>query len=158
MVGKEFSSGGNSSRASQDAAAVAKAVWTGSRNVDGSFLWYSLAYNAPLSALAGTIYSANDTYSASPFVIGSDWIRLFVLQDSERNLSTITQRQYEDVFASSRQQHNSSIGSSDADLSRFGKAGGKLLTQHGLADWLIPLQITAEYFDRVAGSPPIQST
>ncbi|KAH9212903.1 Tannase/feruloyl esterase [Leptodontidium sp. 2 PMI_412] len=154
MVGKPFSCAGNSSTISQEAATVAKAAWTGPRKGDGSFLWYGLTYDAPLSALAGTTCSSNGSCSASPFAIGSEWIRLFVLKDPSLNLSTITQQPFEDIFSSSNQQYDSIIGNRDADLSHFRKAGGKLLTWHGLADQLIPPQSTTEYYQRVASLDP----
>lgn len=36
------------------------------------------------------------------------------------------------LFHASVQQYNSIIGTSDADLSDYGEAGGKLITYHGL--------------------------
>lgn len=154
MLGTEISCSGNSHRISQEAITVAKATWTGPRNTDGSFLWYGLNYDAPLSSLANTTCSANGICTGAPFTISSDWIRLFVLKDPGFNISTITQLQFEEAFSSSNQQYNSIIGIVDPDLSQFRNAGGKMLTWHGLADNIIPPQGTANYYERVASLDP----
>ncbi|RYP14008.1 hypothetical protein DL765_006611 [Monosporascus sp. GIB2] len=53
------------------------------------------------------------------------------------------------VFKQSIQEFDSIIGTSDADLSEFRAAGGKMIIYHGAADGLIPFKQTVHYYNRV---------
>ncbi|RII22925.1 hypothetical protein CUC08_Gglean013364 [Alternaria sp. MG1] len=52
------------------------------------------------------------------------------------------------------QQYDSIIGSADPNLSDYRKAGGKIITYHGLADGLIPHKGTTDYYNRVTKLDP----
>jgi feruloyl esterase len=47
------------------------------------------------------------------------------------------------------QEFNSMIGTDDPDLSEFHDAGGKMITWHGIADPLVFVNGTLEYYERV---------
>lgn len=75
MLGSKFLCSGQPFKISQVAIAVAEAAWTGARNTDGSFLWYGLNYDAPLSTVANTTCQTNGTCAGALFIIavtGSD--------------------------------------------------------------------------------------
>ncbi|KAK6585644.1 hypothetical protein PZA11_002371 [Diplocarpon coronariae] len=138
---------------SHAAAIVAKEAWTGPTKATGERLWFGLSYDAPLTGLANTI-SRNNVTRGSPFPVSADWIRLFVKKDSSFSLTSITQRDYENIFHASNQEFTSIIGTDDPDLSQFRDAGGKIITWHGLADELIFPNGTTNYYDRVAALDP----
>ncbi|MER6347050.1 tannase/feruloyl esterase family alpha/beta hydrolase [Streptomyces sp. NPDC001595] len=76
------------------------------------------------------------------------WVKYFVTRDPARGALTV------DPLAPGRWQRRISELSAlqdvnDPDLSRFARAGGKLLVLHGTADELVSHRSTVEYFRRV---------
>ncbi|RYP41881.1 hypothetical protein DL767_000710 [Monosporascus sp. MG133] len=58
------------------------------------------------------------------------------------------------VFKQSIQEFDSTIGTSDAGLSEFRAAGGKMITYHGTVDGLIPFKQTVHYYNRALKLDP----
>ncbi|KAH7353150.1 feruloyl esterase-like protein B precursor [Pyrenochaeta sp. MPI-SDFR-AT-0127] len=146
------SSSSTTNSISKAAAAVADAAWTGARKEDGSFLWYMPGYEANLTgptSTAGTTCSPNGTCTGRPNSLSTDWIRLFVKKDSEFDVSGMSRQDFERVFRASVREFESIIGSNSPDLSEFRKAGGKMITYHGLADEIIPFRNSRHYYDAV---------
>lgn len=137
MVGKEVDCSGArfTVTISETAAKVAEAAWSGSRASDGSQLWYSHGYEANLTAAecpAQTTCSGNGTCVGVPRTTWTDWIRLFVKKDAKFNAGTMSRTAYEEAFAQGIREFDSIIGTSDPDLKNFHRAGGKMMTYHGM--------------------------
>ena len=130
-------------------AEVVRLIWQGPTTKNGQPLWYGLTKEAPLNGLALTTTSADGTAEGSPFEIASTWISFFLKQDPSFNTATITYSQFVQLFNQSVHEYSSIIGTNDPNLSPFEKAGGKMITWHGLADQLIFPQGTIDYYQRV---------
>ncbi|CAD6448972.1 25ac14c8-bfcb-417a-937f-432641856187-CDS [Sclerotinia trifoliorum] len=150
-IGKDFTcADGSSVTISEAATKVAQAAWDGPRTSEGKFLWYGINRSGNLSALAGTTCTdGNTNCTGTPFQIPVDWINLFIEKNATFPLQNITHQQFERIFHASIQQFTSIIGTSDADLSEFRDAGGKLISWHGLADQLIFPNGTSTYYEEV---------
>lgn len=147
MVGKAVTcaSTGEETTISHASAEIANLTWTGPRKPNGEFLWYGPDYQARLSAsdsptgttsdlgYASTTCSSNGTCVGAPTGLGEAWLKFFVQKDPEWNYTLIDSvDEYARLFHASVQQFDSIIGTSDADLSSYRDAGGKLITYHGL--------------------------
>lgn len=62
--------------------------------------------------------------------------------------------EYDRLFRQSINRFASVIGTADADLTDFKKAGGKLISWHGTADDLIPYKGSVDYYERVLQGDP----
>jgi hypothetical protein len=102
-------------------------------------LWYGLTKGAPFDLLAG----------AQPFEIAQTWIQYFLKQDPNFDTSTITYGQFVQLFQQSQAEYERIIGTDDPNLVPFERAGGKMITWHGLADPLIFPQGSVNYYQRV---------
>ncbi|MCO8273865.1 tannase/feruloyl esterase family alpha/beta hydrolase [Actinoplanes sp. TRM 88003] len=85
----------------------------------------------------------------TPFFVADAWVKFFVAKNPAYDLSKINYKSFHQLYASSQKQYDSVIGTNDADLSKFARAGGKLITWHGQSDQLIPTQATVRYRERV---------
>lgn len=124
-------------------ADVVRQIWQGP-TVNGRPLWYGLTKGASFDGLAGTTAGAG-----TPFEIADTWIRYFLAQQPSFNTATITYARFEQLFRQSEVEYERIIGTDDPDLAAFQRAGGKMITWHGLADQLIFPQGTVNYYQRV---------
>lgn len=155
LVGQNYTCGANETLfLSNGGAAVANATWNGSWLPTKKFGWYGLNKDANTSQIAATVEAANGTSTGSPYPISKDWIVFFLAKNSTYDTSRMTDEDYFTFFHKSRDEYASIIDTSDPDLSGFQKAGGKMLTWHGLADDLIPPRGTEDYYRRVLGENP----
>jgi len=129
-------------------AEVVRQIWQGPK-VAGLPLWYGLPKGAPLDALAGTATSATGSSVGAPFPIADAWISYFLKRQPTFDTTTITPAQFVALFVKSEIEYNRVIGTDNPDLAAFEKAGGKMITWHGLADPLIFPQGTVNYYQRV---------
>lgn len=101
-------------------------------------MWYGPWPDAVLSKGAsgvtpiGTICSVNGTCTMDPITLFQEWIRLFVLKNSTADTSHLSLAKYETIFDAAAREYDSVIGTADPDLSAFRRAGGKMITYHGL--------------------------
>ncbi|KAF9887105.1 hypothetical protein FE257_010600 [Aspergillus nanangensis] len=139
-------------------AEVVRRTWEGLRAANGSFLWYGLNPGAPLSrgasSLAHTTCTSSTNCTGTPFPISADWIKQFVLQDPSFDLTSFVPGDLDRILASSKARYNHIIGTDNPDLSAFKRAGGKMITWHGLADQLIFPKGTEQYYRRVEARDP----
>ncbi|KAJ4359301.1 hypothetical protein N0V95_002312 [Ascochyta clinopodiicola] len=150
VVGQPYTCGNTTGSISTSAAKIATATWTGATDGAGNVQWPGIALGAPLSALAGTTCDPKGkNCTGSPYTISTDWHRLFFQKDPAFDPYNYTQATWDAAFHASVQQFTSIIGTSDADLSEFKSAGGKMITWHGMADQSIPVNGTVDYYDRV---------
>jgi len=127
-------------------ATIIRKLWEGPRREDGSFLWYGLLRGADLTAL----WSSRGTpLKAQPFAITMDWFRYFLAQDPQLDGGNVTPAAYERFWDQSVEQFGAVIGTDNPDLTAFRDRGGKAIVWHGLADQLITVEGTIDYYGRV---------
>ncbi|KAF2649972.1 tannase and feruloyl esterase [Lophiostoma macrostomum CBS 122681] len=127
--------------------------------VNGRPFAYGLELGSALWAVANTtcVYGANETSvtcTRAPFNVSIEWIQNYLAKDASFNVFNLTHPDYETLFRQSIDQYSSIIGASNPDLTEFKKAGGKLITWHGLADEFIPPNGTIEYWEKVQRQDP----
>ncbi|KAF2191689.1 tannase and feruloyl esterase, partial [Zopfia rhizophila CBS 207.26] len=154
VVGKSFTCGATNKTVTAKGAAVVSRIWHGVTKKDGSFLWYPYNVGADLTQTAHTTQYLNGTRGAVPNGLGEEWLQWFVLKDPNVNLATAKYPEFEDLFYRSVQEYDSIIGTSDADLSKFKAAGGKMITWHGTQDPLIPPGSSIHYWSSVNATVP----
>jgi hypothetical protein len=152
LVGRTYNCNGVNKIFTDGAATIAEAAWEGPRSVTGSFQWYGINKDASF-AIASTSCS-DSVCTGAPFSITTDWIRLFIKKNPDFDVRTITHEQYDAILHASIIEYTSFIDTSDADLSSFRAAGGKMITWHGLVDPLIFPNGTSEYYEHVLQHDP----
>jgi hypothetical protein len=139
---------GKTTKVTEAAVTIAKATWKGATSPDGDFLWYGLEPGAAFTAVANTRCN-NGTCTGVPLGFPQQWITYLLKMDPSFDVSTVNISQFDYLFHQSVNRFDSIIGTSDPDLSYFRKAGGKLITWHGLADSLIAPGTSLDYTKRV---------
>ena len=108
---------------------------------DSGRAWYGLERGTPLTALAGGI----------PFPIAADHYKFWIKQDPAFDWKTVTEPSFFKDFVESIEKFNKVIGTDDG-LEHFRRAGGKMITYHGLFDQLIMPRGTYNCYNNVSGS------
>ncbi|MEV6375161.1 tannase/feruloyl esterase family alpha/beta hydrolase [Micromonospora musae] len=121
-------------------ADAVRKIWAGPVSPSGKKLWYGPNKGASLAALAAY---------GGPFKVADLWAQYFVTRDPSFDTTKLTYRSFAQLFRASQRQFNDVIGTDEANLRAFAKAGGKLLSWHGQTDELIPTQGTVDYRERV---------
>ncbi|KAF2470902.1 tannase and feruloyl esterase [Lindgomyces ingoldianus] len=141
------------------AAKVANATWEGIVSTTGRRLWHGLNLDADLTGDSSSSFNptglaatkcSNGTCVPVANNLGSLWLQLFVEKQPDFDLSNISHQKFVDMLHDSKQQYDSITATSDPDLSTFKRAGGKLLTFHGLADNIITPKSTEQYYREVS--------
>lgn len=121
------SSTGHTMQLSKGAAMLADAVWSGARSTQGEFLWYGLNPGANISGFG------NDGANAqAPSGVQGLWIGLFLQKLQNYNNTVIDHEDFDWLFHLGVQEYTDIIGTADPDLTKFHKAGGKLISYHGM--------------------------
>lgn len=162
VVGKEIDCRGKPSTISKGAAIVAQATWDGPRSATGEFQWYGYLRGTNISVArtpaATTCTTANRTHAqtceAAPFLMGQVWFNYWVQKHPDATIRNITHERWDDLVYASIQEYDSAYGTADPNLSRFKRAGGKMIAWHGLTDNIIPANGTVDYYDRVTALDP----
>lgn len=81
-------------------------------------------------------------------------MKYFLAFDPSFDTSNVTKIQFDRLFRESLDRYESVIGTSNTDLTYFHKAGGKLITWHGLADAGIGYKFTEHYVRQVYERDP----
>ncbi len=118
------------------AASVVNATWRGIRDAKGVQLWPGLNPGTDLAAGAAMTDCSSGTCRGVQLPISAQWLSLFVAYDPAFDLSSLSHSEFDWLAHLGRQKYNSIIGTNDADLSAFRRAGGKLVTYHGLVSSL----------------------
>ncbi|KAJ5792831.1 uncharacterized protein N7503_008809 [Penicillium pulvis] len=145
------SSTGKIMRVGKIAALVANSAWSGPRTANGDFLWYGYNRGSDISSF-GVLPGLNSSTSSDL------WFRLFVKKDPSFDSSTLSPLDYEQSFRQGVLEYAGLLNADYPDLTEFKKAGGKLISYHGMADESIPTQSSEHYYRSVSDSmPDIQS-
>ncbi|OJJ94948.1 hypothetical protein ASPACDRAFT_37114 [Aspergillus aculeatus ATCC 16872] len=126
---------------SEGAAIIADAAWSGPRTRDGKFLWYGVNPGSDISSY-GSVPGQKSTQA-------DVWFNLFVAKNASFETNKMTRAEYERAFHLASQEYTDFMDAADPDLSEFRKAGGKLITYHGMADPSIPTKDTEFYYNAV---------
>jgi hypothetical protein len=124
-------------------AATVDEIWNGPKDSYGNQAWFGLERGAPLTGLAGSNASG-----ATPFSIATDHFKYWIHQDPAFDWHTVTESSFFTDMTTSINKFEEVIGSDDP-LKDFRKAGGKMITYHGLADQLIFPRGTYHYYNQV---------
>jgi feruloyl esterase len=130
-------------------ASIMNRIWEGARTRSDDFLWYGLPQGASFAGLHDTEV-VDGRLVGKPFQYDIWWMGSWLLQDPSWDWRTITQPQFEQLFARSIAMYTGVLGTEDPDLRAFRDHGGKLLLWHGLADFGVFPQGTIDYVERVA--------
>ncbi|EIT78072.1 feruloyl esterase, putative [Aspergillus oryzae 100-8] len=131
---------------SPGAALITDAAWSGPQTADGERLWYGVNPGADISQF-GSVPGVNSSQSDM-------WFNLFVAKNASFDTIHMSPKVYEEFFHLGTQEYASTINAADPDLTAFRKAGGKLLTYHGMADESIPTKGTEFYYKSVQNKFP----
>lgn len=154
LAGEAFDCDGAPSAFSTIATQVAHAAYTGPRGPNGEFRWYGFGKDVSLHAkgtgpAALACPEAGGECSAPAFHMSDLWLRYFYAKDPSLNLTHITRERFDDLFLVAVDEYESVIGTANPELGRFKRAGGKMLSWHGMADQLVPVNGSTDYYDRV---------
>ena len=161
LIGQKNLCPGKQNTVTSQAAEIADSSWRGPSSPSGEQLWPGFHQDAPLTGLPGfslaftnCTTTKRSSCSPVPFLVGEEWITLFVEKDPNFDASKMSQIEYTAAFHRSIAEYQSIIGTANPDLSPFKKAGGKLLSWQGLADQLISPYGTQQYYDQVLSHDP----
>jgi len=159
LVGEKFDCSGTPSKFSEGAAVVAKAAWEGPRSSTGEWQWYGFSPSANISQLGiGAATTQCDTNGGNcrpiRFQISESWARYWVKKNPDFSMEGISHEVWDELIRASVNEYTSIIGTEDPDLTGLRKSGNKLLSWHGVDDQAIPVNGTADYYDRVLARDP----
>jgi hypothetical protein len=163
VVGKKISCNGSKDhKISQEAAQVAQETWQGPTNAAGDSLWPGLPrgtsfYIPEFGPFGGLVQiecpasSPTDGKKCSgrPFLMADTNLRSLIAKDPNFDTQSVTRQDFYRLLHQSRLEQLSVMDTADPDLSAFKSAGGKLLHWHGIADQLIPVNGSTDYYSRV---------
>lgn len=89
-----------------------------------------------------------------PFPVGVTWIKFLLKKDPDFDTDIVTRDDLFKLFHQSRQEWTSVIDTADPQLAPFAAEGGKLIQWHGVADQLIPVNGSSNYYERVKALVP----
>lgn len=140
----------NGSRIMEADAKIMNALWDGSVDKDGKFLWYGFRPGAKfwnVGVPIGSFYYPDANAMPRPFVASTLFAR-WITGNPAQDFSTVTLDEYERIFKEANEKFSDCLGDK-ADLSSFACRGGKLIVDHGMNDPLIPIDGTIDYYNRV---------
>ena len=152
IVGKSFSCDGTTLQYTSAGAEAVEAAWKGTRALLGNTGWYGLSKDASLTSVylatrCPTNSTSHCTASSSELISG--WLKYFIAKDPDWNVSTMTDEEFFEHLKYSATVYGPILGSSSPDLSSFYAADGKMVTWHGTADEVIPINGAIAYYQRV---------
>ncbi|KAH8666481.1 Tannase/feruloyl esterase [Xylariales sp. PMI_506] len=148
---------------SEAAASVVNATWNGIVSAEGKSLWYGLFPGADITSdytdpsyESGTAATncTSGICTGSPNPLTTSWIRDFITRDPDFDYSNITHEEFDQMIHYSLQQFSTSFATNDPDLSEFHRAGGKMISFHGLADNTVAFGGTEKYYLEVSALLP----
>jgi hypothetical protein len=167
LVGTKIDCHGKPHRITQEAATIAAETWQGPRNAAGKIEWPGLAHEAsfyipeagPFGGLVQTDCpptSPTDGKKCSgvPFIMAASYVQYLLAKDPQYDVGSLTRKDFFWLLHQSRQEWQSVLDTAYPDLSAFKAAGGKLIHWHGIADQLIPVNGSKDYYARVEALDP----
>lgn len=140
LIGHKVLCDGQELTISRALAVAVNKLWAGPTTPWGTKLWYGQNKGSIFDYIAA---------AGMPFKVPELWAQYFVTKNPSFDATKLTYRSFEQLFNSATRQYDAVIADNNPNLSKFARAGGKLLTWHGQSDQLIPTQGTAHYRNRV---------
>ncbi|PWY84777.1 tannase and feruloyl esterase [Aspergillus heteromorphus CBS 117.55] len=126
---------------------------------DGRKLWHGLAPGASFRGIANTVArNGSDIMTIKPFGPIVGWTKNFVFQDPTYDVFAMDFVDFDVAAILSIAKFRGILGSEDHRLFGFQRAGGKLLSWHGLADEIIPSSGTVtfrQWVEEDVGGPEV---
>jgi len=168
VVGKKIDCNGSKDHSiSKEAAIIAQETWQGPTNAAGNSLWPGLPRGTsfyipefgPFGGLVQTECPASSPTdgkkcSGRPFAMVDSYLRKLIAKDPAFDARSVTRQDFYRLWQQSQQEQGSVMDTGDADLAAFRAAGGKMLHWHGIADQLIPVNGSTDYYSRVQALDP----
>lgn len=127
-------------RFSEIDAAVLQTIQSGPSSLRGRSLFPAWPWGINYTTIVAT----------EPSNLWNNYIKLLLAEDPNFAISDFTTvEEYTEFFGISASRIHPIIGAGSIDLSKFRDLGGKLLTWHGLADEMIPVNNTINYRRKV---------
>ncbi|KAH8805303.1 Tannase/feruloyl esterase [Xylogone sp. PMI_703] len=154
IVGRKANCNNDQMTITSTDAKIVREIWRGPRTSDNSFVWYGINPGTPFSGLSATSCTGIANCTGIPFPISVDWMTRWVLVNPDFDLTTLTLDTFVQIFNISQMLYQNILGTDNPDLSEFKRAGGKMITWHGLADQIIFPGGTEDYYQRVEALDP----
>lgn len=150
LVGRTVECEGEKFTVTAADAKVMRKIWDGPTDRHGHKLWAGLPKGADPQPLAGTTTDETTGQTSAPgFPVATGWVQTFLKKRPGFDTSTLSYQQFDNLFRQSVREYDKGIGTSNPDLRKFQRSGGKLLTYVGTSDQLIPPGGTLAYRHKV---------
>ena len=151
MVGKPVACEGRQINLTYAAALGAQETWTPNMTV----LWYGLEPGSDLTGALNTTCSQTGTCEPVPFPPLVEWLVYWLEKDPSYDYRKYTvQEMIAWLDSPTNKLYDSFLATDDINLTAFHKAGGKMITWHGLADQYIPPSLSQRYYDELLEVDP----
>ncbi|KAL3496360.1 Tannase/feruloyl esterase [Aspergillus germanicus] len=128
---------------------VARAIFDGPKYSNGDFMGHGYEIGTDLSALAASTCSDDGLCIPVERQSLQFWWQLFVLGDLTSNVTTLTHAQYDHLYLTLKKKLVP-VAATEPRIAEFQRAGGKMITFHGLLDAAITPASTLDYFQEVS--------
>jgi feruloyl esterase len=132
-LGTTFTCNETGTEISLSAAAVnvARAIFEGPRYSNGDFMWYGYEIGTDLSVLVASTCTEDGSCIPVERQSLQFWWQMFVLEDLASNVTTLTHAQYDQLYLALKKKLVP-VAATEPRITEFQKAGGKMITYHGL--------------------------
>jgi hypothetical protein len=149
VVGKTFYCDGKEGEVTPAMAGIVQKIEEGARTPFKKQIWHGLPVGTSSHALARITTSSEGVRMPIPFFVSSKFIQLLLMKDPSFNVTKLTREDYMSLWAQASYDYGWLLNADEPDLKSFQESGAKLLTYHGINDYLIPHQNTVQYRKRV---------
>ena len=134
-------------------AEVMQAIWNGSADKNGNFLWYGFRPGVKFWSIGNPIAVFHYSFirKKPKTLILSTYFARWIKENPKARFENITIDDFEEIFKVSTTKM-SDAASDKADLTAFSERGGKLMIDHGLNDPFIPVDSNIDYYNRMIGA------
>ncbi|KAH7045241.1 Tannase/feruloyl esterase [Macrophomina phaseolina] len=155
IVGQDFSCEGTTKQYTNSGAIIVEAAWNGPRSSSGNTGWFGVSKDANLaSAYIATQCNSNNNCSAAPSDLFLSWIQYLIAKDPNFVAANMTDEDFISYLKYSEREYHSMLSAADPDLSDFRARGGKIISWHGIADEVIPINGTVAYYQQALQADP----
>lgn len=123
----------------------AKTLYEPTSIAGGRYKWAAFPYTGAETADDASWQAWGGTISR---ILGGDYMKYFVAQNPAADALLVDPTQYTDRL----DYLSNLIDATNPDLSKFRARNGKMILFHGTTDWLITLNNTTEYYNKVVAS------
>ncbi|KAF2732502.1 feruloyl esterase B precursor [Polyplosphaeria fusca] len=148
LVGEKFDCDGTETEVTQVMADIVRKIQEGPRTRFGGRIGYGYAYGTTMEWIANI--TIKEDGQREPQYLGMDsFIATLLVKDPTFNISTLSYSDYIALWAQANGEVEWLNGDRVPDLNVLRASGTKLLSWHGIADPVIPYQISKTYRERM---------